>query len=133
MGEEYLYLSAIPRDIHSNFEFLLASSYCPLLNGTDIRCINAEDCRILKRYGIECSISSTPGGRISVTDENKKDDEKMFLAWLIPVIVLIAVLIVIASICIAKRRYQYQKVNLTAALFLSRNFSEYVMSESGSF
>lgn len=133
MGEEYLYLSAIPRDIHSNFEFLLASSYCPLLNGTDIRCINAEDCRILKRYGIECSISSTPGGRISVTDENKKDDEKMFLAWLIPVIILIAVLLVIASICIAKRRYQYQKVNLTAALFLSRNFSEYVMSESGSF
>ena len=118
MGEEYLYLSAIPRDIHSNFEFLLASSYCPLLNGTDIRCINAEDCRILKRYGIECPFSPTPGGQIGVADGNKKDDDKMFLAWLIPVIVLIAVLIVIAWIFIAKRRYQYQKVNLTASAFL---------------
>lgn len=123
MGEEYLYLSAIPRDIHSNFEFLLASSYCPLLNGTDIRCINAEDCRILKRYGIEwngmeCPFSPTPDGQIGVADGNKKDDDKMLLAWLIPVIVLIAVLIVIARIFIAKRRYQYQKVNLTASAFL---------------
>lgn len=115
MGEEYLYLSAIPRDIHSNFEFLLASSYCPLLNGTDIRCINAEDCRILKRYGIECP---TRDRQMGVADGNKKDNDKMFLAWLIPVIVLIAVLIVIAWIFIAKRRYQHQKVNLTASAFL---------------
>ena len=122
MGEKYLYLSAIPRDINSNFEFLLASSYCPLLNGTDIHCINAKDCEILKRYQIECPLSSTSDGQV-----DDDDDDKMSLKWLIPVIVLIVV-IVIATICIVKRRYQYQKVSLTVVLFLSRNFSEYAIS-----
>ena len=111
MGNKYLYLSAIPRDVNSNFELLLASLYCPLLNGSDIRCINAEDCEILKRYQIDCPPFPTPEGQIGVLDKNKKEDEKKFLSWLIPVIILIAV-IVVATISIIARKWQHQKVNL---------------------
>ena len=111
MGNKYLYLSAIPRDVNSDFELLLANSYCPSLNGTDIHCINAEDCEILKRYQIACPLFSTPVGQIGVNSENEKKDGKMFLEWLIPVIVVIAV-IVIATLCIVARNRQHQKVNL---------------------
>ena len=110
MGNEYFYLSVIPRDVNSNFELLLASSYCPLLNGSDIRCINAEDCEVLKRYQIDCPLFPTPKGQIGVLDENNEEDEKMFLAWLIPVIII--AIIVVAIIYVVARKMQHHKVNL---------------------
>ena len=38
----------------SGYKALPGNKLCALLKGTDLRCVNEEDCALLKRAGIDC-------------------------------------------------------------------------------
>ena len=49
-----LTLCSLAMDPQSNFKALPGKSMCALLKGTDLRCVNEEDCDLLKKAGIDC-------------------------------------------------------------------------------
>ena len=38
----------------SSYKALSGNNMCALLKGTDLRCLNEEDCALLKKAGIDC-------------------------------------------------------------------------------
>ena len=60
-------------DPNSGYTALSGSSMCALLNGTDIRCVNEEDCKLLIQAGIECPYVFPDIGK-SGTGKRKAED-----------------------------------------------------------
>ena len=59
-------------DPQSNYAALVGSKMCALLNGTDLRCVNEEDCVLLKKAGIDCPyVFGNSDGNGDGTDGNK--------------------------------------------------------------
>lgn len=50
----HTYAIFVAMDPNSEFKPLPGSNLCALLKGSDLRCVNEEDCNLLKQAGIPC-------------------------------------------------------------------------------
>ena len=99
-------------DPQSNFKALPGKSMCALLKGTDLRCLNEEDCDLLKKAGIDCPYTFGASNGTSGNKGQSRGDSSSSSAM--PAVYVVAsvcvIVIVVFSLYFLKRRRRNRKV-----------------------
>eukprot|EP00794_Sanderia_malayensis_P000604 gene604-1265_t len=118
----YTYVIFVTMDPSNKYTALPWAKICPLLNGTDVRCVNEEDCKLLERYRVHCpfkfgtganggtsgSGTDAPSGGTAGKSKSGDDKGKPWMYGLGSSLV-IAVAIVVLIVFLLKRRTKKKK------------------------
>ena len=118
----------VAMDPNKDYLALLGSKMCALLKGTDIRCVNEEDCKLMAEVGIDCpykfgnggtgkgsgSGSGSGNGANKGKSTGKKDESSAPQPWIYGVssVFVIAIVVIVLAIFVLRRRRTKRKVTL---------------------
>ena len=118
----------VAMDPNKGYLALLGSNMCALLKGTDIRCVNEEDCKLMAEVGIDCpykfgnggtgtgsgsgSGSGSGNGANKGKSTGKKDESSAPQPWIYGVssVFVIAIVVIVLAIFVLRRRRTKRKV-----------------------
>ena len=115
----------VAMDPNKGFIALPGNNMCALLKGTDIRCVNADDCKLMAEVGIDCPYKFGGGGNGGTgtgtgsgsgaskgKSTGKKDDSSGPQPWIYGVssVLVIAIVVIVLAIFVLRRRRTKRKV-----------------------
>ena len=110
----------IPYNPSNNYRLMENAGLCPKFDGTDVRCLNEQDCQILESVGMPCfPVDSRQTGVGPVNGDG--DDGPASYTYIIPVAIAILIVIVIV-ILLYRRRSRPIKVRMTGCNFPGNRF-----------
>ena len=109
-------------DPQLNYKALPGSNLCDLLKGTDLRCVNKQDCLLLKQAGIDCpyKFDETDGNAGNKGKSKGGNDNSSSTEPVIYGVVSVGVIIIIIAILVffvLRRRQRKRKVSLNGYSF----------------
>jgi len=93
----------IPYKPSDNYQLTENSELCPKFDGTDVRCLNEQDCQILESVGMPCFPADSRQIGVAPVNKNGEGDGPASYTYIVPIAIAFLIVIVIVFLLYRRR------------------------------